>query len=72
MEYSVRTNFKSARTWSQFNKLRPSQQQWRSINTLGKDGAKALKFLKNAGNVATVIITAYSTVNTFNYYNNGV
>ncbi len=36
LNYAVRTNYKSARTASQFNKLRPTQQAWRTTNTLGK------------------------------------
>ena len=47
LDYAVRTNYKSARTASQFNKLRPSQQAWRTTNTLGKTGAQYLKYPNN-------------------------
>jgi len=33
IDYAVRTNYKSARTVSQFNKLRSTQQVWRTTNT---------------------------------------
>jgi hypothetical protein len=32
LDYAVRTNYKSARTANQFNKLRPTQQVWRTTN----------------------------------------
>lgn len=49
MDFLIRNNYKSATSWSGFAKLRPSQQNWRTIDTLGKTGAKALKYAKNLG-----------------------
>lgn len=72
MEYAVRNNYKSANSWLEFNKLRKTQQEWRTINTLGKEGAQLLKVLKVAGNVATIATTGYTAYTTYDYYiNNG-
>lgn len=49
MEYGVRTNFKSARTISQFNSLRPTQQSWRMMATYGKEGRTLMKGLNGLG-----------------------
>lgn len=49
MEYGVRTNFKSARTISQFNNLRPTQQSWRMMATYGKDERTLMKGINNFG-----------------------
>jgi hypothetical protein len=70
-EYAVRSNYKSARTWSEFNNLRSSQQVWRTTNTLGKTGASYLKYAKGLGYVGAGLTTAYSVTSAYNYYNNG-
>lgn len=62
LDYAVRTNYKSARTASQFNNLRPTQQAWRTINTLGKGGAKYLNTFKVLGK-ATGIASAGLAIN---------
>jgi hypothetical protein len=49
LDYGVRTNFKSARTISEFNKLRPTQQAWRQMATYGKTGQAYMKGLNAFG-----------------------
>jgi hypothetical protein len=71
MDYAIRTNYKSARTYSEFNKLRTTQQAWRTTNTLGKTGATYLKYAKGLGYVGAGLTTAYTVGNTYNYFNNG-
>jgi len=71
IEYAVRSNYKSASTWSEFNNLRSSQQTWRTTNTLGKTGASYLKYVKGLGYIGAGLTTAYSVTNTYNYYNSG-
>ena len=71
MEYAVRSNYKSARTWSEFNKLRTTQQAWRTTNTLGKTGASFLKGIKGLGYVGAGLTTTYSVANAGVYYYNG-
>ncbi len=71
LDYAVRTNYKSARTASQFNKLRPTQQVWRTTNTLGKTGAQYLKYAKGLGYVGAGLTTTYSAYNAGSYYYNG-
>ncbi len=71
LDYAVRTNYKSARKSSQFNKLRPTQQAWRTTNTLGKTGSQYLKYVKGLGYVGAGLTTTYSAVNAGSYYYNG-
>jgi len=71
IDYAVRSNYKSARTWSEFNKLTSKQQAWRTTHTLGKTGAKYLKYVKGAGFVGAGLTTAYSIRNVYNYYESG-
>ncbi|MBA4303662.1 MAG: hypothetical protein C0424_05500 [Sphingobacteriaceae bacterium] len=71
LDYAVRSNFKSAQTWGQFNKLRSTQQAWRTVNTLGKTGATYLKYAKGLGVVGAGVSTAYSIANAGMYYYNG-
>ena len=71
IEYAVRSNYKSARTWSEFNNLRSSQQAWRTTNTLGKTGASYLKYAKGLGYVGAGLTTTYSAANAGMYYYNG-
>ena len=49
IDYAVRTDYKSARKWSEFNKLTKRKQNWRTQRTLGKTGAKYLKGAKVLG-----------------------
>lgn len=49
MEYGVRTNFKSARTISQFNNLSPTEQSRRMMATYGNDGRTLMKGMNNFG-----------------------
>jgi hypothetical protein len=55
IEYAVRSNYKSAQTRAEFSKLRPTQQAWRTTNTLGKTGAQYLKYSKGLGVVGNVV-----------------
>lgn len=71
MEYAVRSRFKSDRTYSEFNKLRPTQQAWRYSRVLGNEGKAVLKGLKVGGNIMAGVSTAYSVVDVGSYYYNG-
>lgn len=71
IDYAVRSNYKSARTSSEFNNLRTSQQAWRTTNTLGKTGARYLKYVKGFGYVGAGLTTTYSAANAGMYYYNG-
>jgi RHS repeat-associated protein len=71
IDYAVRSNYKSARTWSEFNNLRSSQQAWRTTNTLGKTGASYLKYAKGLGYVGAGLTTTYLAANAGMYYYNG-
>jgi hypothetical protein len=71
IDYAVRSSYKSASSWSQFNNLRSTQQAWRMTNTLSKTGADYLKFAKGLGYVGAGITTAYSVTNMGAYYYNG-
>lgn len=71
IEYAVRNNFKSANSALEFNALRATQQEWRIVNTLGKNGAKYLKVAKGLGTIASVATTAYSSYQVYEQYNQG-
>ncbi len=71
IDYVIRTNYKSARSWGEFNKLRQTQQIWRSTNTLGKTGVGYLKFAKGLGVVGAGATVTYSVANAGTYYYNG-
>ncbi|MFA7471062.1 MAG: hypothetical protein WCY63_10825, partial [Weeksellaceae bacterium] len=71
IDYTIRSNYKSARSWWEFNKLESTEKAWRTTNTLGKTGANYLKFSKGLGTVVAAGTTAYSWYNTYDYYNNG-
>ncbi len=62
LDYTVRTNYKSARSYSDFNKLRSTQKAWRTTNTLGKGGATYLNTFKIIGR-ATGIASAGLAIN---------
>lgn len=61
-DYAIRSNYKSARSYSDFNKLRSTQKAWRTKNTLGKGGAKYLNTFKIIGR-ATGIASAGLAIN---------
>lgn len=69
--YTIRNNYKSAKTWSEFNKLSPRQQAWRANNTLGKFGSNYLKAAKGLGVLGATATTSYTVYNTYDYYKNG-
>lgn len=71
MDYAVRSSFKSARTWSEFNNLRPTQQTWRQAAILGKEGQMVLKFIKGANLGFSAVTSAYSAIDAGSYYYNG-
>jgi len=71
LEYIVRNNYKTANTWSEFSKLRATQQTWRTVNTLGKEGASFLKLTKVLGGAAAFTSVGYTGYNTYDYYKNG-
>jgi hypothetical protein len=63
MDYAVRSNYKSAKTWSEFNKLRPSQKAWRTTNTLGKSGESYLKGAKVLSKAVFAVTVINSGIN---------
>lgn len=71
MDYAVRSSFKSARTWGEFNKLRPTQKAWRNMAILGKEGQAVLKTLKVAGATMATVSTVYSIADAGSYYYHG-
>ena len=71
MEYAVRSNFKSARTWGEFKSLKPSQQAWRMNNVLGKTGATYLKTVRGLGVAGAIGTSVLSGYNAGVYYING-
>ena len=62
IDYAIRTNYKSARSYRDFNKLRSTQKAWRTTNTLGKGGASYLNTFKIIGR-ATGIASAGLAIN---------
>ena len=69
LDATVRYNYKSANSFREFNQLRRSQQLWRQTNTLGKAGAKYLRFSKGLGVMgfyAQIGIDAYQVVHAYN------
>ncbi|MFC1224442.1 hypothetical protein ACFE6N_11575 [Pedobacter sp. BG31] len=71
MDFAVRTNFKSARSWSEFNALRETQKAWRMTNALGKAGIKVLSATKVLGVTAAVVATGITATRAGMYYYNG-
>lgn len=55
LDYSVRQNYKSARTMREFDKLRKTQKEWRMTNTLGKTGVKYVKFCKGVAIISNAV-----------------
>lgn len=71
IDYSIRTSYKSAKTYSEFSKLKPTQQAWRTTNVLGNSGVQYLKFSKGLGYIGAGLSTTYSIANAGSYYYNG-
>jgi RHS repeat-associated protein len=55
LEFTVRNNYKSGKTRSQFKKLSSKEKNWRYKNTLGKTGSKYLKLTKGLGVIGTTV-----------------
>lgn len=65
--YAVRSNYKSAKSWKQFEALRTTQKEWRTINTLGKDGSKYFNIVKGLGTALGVVGAVDAGID---FYNN--
>ncbi|PWG77921.1 RHS repeat-associated core domain-containing protein, partial [Pararcticibacter amylolyticus] len=66
LEWAVRSSYKSNNTREGWDLLRKTQKAWRTTNTLGKTGAKYLKFAKGlgvAGEVVGVASAGYQLIN---------
>lgn len=66
MTYAVAQNFKSASNSWTFANLRATQQAWRTTNTLGNFGSKALNVTKGLGAVAGAIQVGTKGVEIYN------
>ncbi|NLO69592.1 MAG: hypothetical protein GX102_01290 [Porphyromonadaceae bacterium] len=64
-DYAVRTNFKSARKWSEFNSLKPNQKNFRYNHTLGKTGNNFLKVTKGLGYIGAGVNVDFESANAF-------
>ncbi|MBQ0128217.1 MAG: hypothetical protein KBT57_00110 [bacterium] len=71
MDWAVRTNYKSARSWGEFRNLRATQKEFRYVNTLGKTGTRYLNVCKGLGAAAAVTSMALTDANAISYYVNG-
>ncbi len=71
IDYAVRSNYKTARTWNEFRNLRPTQKAWRQVNTLGMTGTKYLKASKLAGKACVLLSTGVEVSQLYNYYESG-
>jgi RHS repeat-associated protein len=68
IDAAVRYNYKTGRTWHQWEfKLTARQQNWRLVNTLGEGGAKYLKFSKGLGIAGASISVGITTIQTVDY-----
>lgn len=67
MDYAVRNNYKSARSFKEFEALRETQKSWRYTNTLGKGGAKYLSVVKGLGTALGVVGAVDAGID---FYNN--
>lgn len=68
IDAAVRYNYKTNRTWLQWNtKLRDSQRVWRRVNTLGKEGAAYLKFSKALGVAGAFVSVGITTTQIVDY-----
>lgn len=70
LDYAVRNNYKSATSWSDFNKLRETQKAWRTTNTLGKTGTKYLNGAKVLGKAVFAVTVVNSGLNAGNAFMN--
>ena len=71
MKYAVRSSFKSARTYTEFGRLKSTQQAWRMNNVLGKTGMGYLKAVRGLGNIGGGISIVMSGSNMYSYYKAG-
>ena len=72
LDASVRYNYKSNRTWYQWElKLSARQRNWRIVNTLGKEGATYLKASKNLGVVGAITTSLVTGMQLSGYYASG-
>lgn len=70
LERTVRTSFKTARTYSEFGKLRATQQVWRTNTAIGKEGAQYLKTMKGVGKVCFGVTAVSSALYAYDAYDN--
>jgi hypothetical protein len=66
LEWAVRSSYKSNATREGWEALRATQKAWRVTNTLGKTGAKYLKFVKGLGYLGAGIGVASAGVQLYN------
>ena len=72
LDASVRYNYKSNRTWYQWElKLSARQRNWRIVNTLGKEGATYLKVSKGLGFATASISIGISALQIVDYVEQG-
>lgn len=68
IDAAVRYNYKTDRTWLQWNtNLRDGQKAWRRVNTLGKEGAAYLKFSKALGVAGAFVSVGITTTQIVDY-----
>ena len=70
VDHAVRNNYKTATTAKEFNKLSPTQKNFRFENTLGKGGAQLVSVAKSLGTAAAIVTTGYTAYTTYDYYIN--
>jgi|GEM_PF-944178 len=70
-DYMIRNNYQSANSWSGFMKLRAAQQEWRTINTLGENGANILKLTKVTGPALGLVSTVISANIVYSQFKRG-
>ena len=70
-DYMIRNNYRSANSWSGFMKLRAAQQEWRTINTMGENGATILKLTKVTGPALGLVSTVISANIVYSQFRHG-
>ena len=71
MDATVRYNYKSARSWIEFRKLRDTQKAFRYNQTLGKTGIMYLKIASKTNTIVGVASASTSFCYGYAYYRNG-
>ncbi len=71
IDATVRYNYKSARSWIEFRKLRDTQKAFRYNQTLGKTGAMYLKIASKTNTIVGVASASTSFCYGYAYYRNG-